>query len=204
LVKRKRLSTLAEVTVGTAQERQDKTKRKIKPTNRLGTNVALKGRQHLYATESATYQKNRALLIIPKSKTVPDILAFPVDGNSINSNDLTNIYDGVHSDLFELLFQTLPTDSQYRVPGPNPGNCFGPLLLSGQDHPAAFPALDTHVDDSLYLSSLYHNLTFEKRTDLLYVHWDTLHAFTSVLEIKKWLESLAQSDHLLLIQLHAA
>jgi hypothetical protein len=42
-VKRKRLSTLAEVTVGTAQERQDKTKRKIKPTNCLGTNVALKG-----------------------------------------------------------------------------------------------------------------------------------------------------------------
>ena len=38
-VKRKRLSTLAEVTVGTATERQDKTKRRIKPTNRLGTNV---------------------------------------------------------------------------------------------------------------------------------------------------------------------
>ena len=34
-VKRKRLSMLAEVIVGTAQERQDKTKRKINPTNRL-------------------------------------------------------------------------------------------------------------------------------------------------------------------------
>ena len=42
-VKRKCMSTLAEVTVGTATERQDKTKRRIKPTNRLGTNVALKG-----------------------------------------------------------------------------------------------------------------------------------------------------------------
>jgi hypothetical protein len=208
LVKRKRLSTLAEVTVGTAQERQDKTKRKIKPTNRLGTNVALKGRQHLYATESRTYQKNRGLLMNPASNKVPDIPAFPVnvlskpndisqipiqssallvdqgsvvidgeghlgnlaadiacamsaapftgsivnadsndtgvvaaqdgsdygtegtgsrspsvhdiqdivnnagevDGHSTNSNDLTNIYDGVHSDLFEFLFQTLPTD----------------------------------------------------------------------------------------------
>jgi hypothetical protein len=79
LVKREHLTTLAEVTVGTAQERQDKTKRKIKPTARLGTNVALKGRQHLYATESATYQKNRGLLMIPKSKTVPDVPAFPVN-----------------------------------------------------------------------------------------------------------------------------
>jgi hypothetical protein len=75
----KRLSTLAEVTVGTAQECQDKTKRKIKPTNRLGTNVALKGRQHLYATESRTYQKNHALLMVPASKTVPEIPVFPVD-----------------------------------------------------------------------------------------------------------------------------
>ena len=75
--KRKRLSTLAEVTVGTAQECQDKTKRKIKPTYRFGTNVALKGRQHLYATESRTYQKNRELLMVPASKTVPAIPTFP-------------------------------------------------------------------------------------------------------------------------------
>ena len=40
-VKRKRLSTLAAVTVGAAQERQDKSKRTIKPTNRFGTNVAM-------------------------------------------------------------------------------------------------------------------------------------------------------------------
>jgi hypothetical protein len=79
LVKRKHFSTLAELTVGTAQERQDKTKRKNKSTNRFGTNVALKDRQHLYATESRTYQKNRALLLAPANKTVPDILAFPVN-----------------------------------------------------------------------------------------------------------------------------
>jgi hypothetical protein len=41
-VKRKRLHTLAEATVSKEQERANKTKRKIKPTNILGTNVALK------------------------------------------------------------------------------------------------------------------------------------------------------------------
>ena len=254
-VKRKRLSTLAEVTVGTAQERQDKI-----PTNRFGTNVALKDRQHLYATESRTYQKNRALLMVPASKPAPDTPAFPVNvlsaptlgtvpqvpsqksalpadpgsavidgaghsdnlaaditlamsaapfagsivnadtGNtgtvaeqdvsdygtdgigskspsvhdiqdividageedSINtdSNDITTVYDGIHSDLFEVLFQTLPTDAQYRAPGPNPSGCFGPLLLSDQDQPTALS------DDGLFLSSHYHHLTFAQRANL--------------------------------------
>jgi len=63
--------------VGAAQERQDKTKRIINPTNRLGTNVALKDRQHLYATESRTYQKNCALLMIP------DVPMFPVNVLSV-------------------------------------------------------------------------------------------------------------------------
>ena len=65
--------------MGTATERQDKTKRRIKPTNRLGTNVALKGRQHLYATESRTYQKNRTLLMVPASQAVPAIPVFPAN-----------------------------------------------------------------------------------------------------------------------------
>ena len=33
-------------------------------------------------TESRTYQKNRALLMVPANKTVPDIPAFPVNGLS--------------------------------------------------------------------------------------------------------------------------
>ena len=41
--------------------------------------MALKDRQHLYATESHTYQKNRALLMAPASKTVPDIPMTPVN-----------------------------------------------------------------------------------------------------------------------------
>ncbi len=133
------------------------------------------------------------------------------DSFHTDSNDVVAIYDGIHSDLFEDLFQTLPTNAQYRAPDHNPNGCFGPLLLSDQDHqtssldqPAAFSALHAHADDGLFLSSLYHKLTFEQRADLLYVHWDTLHAYKSLLEIKHWLESLSQSDHLLLIHLHAA
>ena len=41
--------------------------------------MALKDRQHLYATESRTYQKNRALLMAPARKTIPDVPAFPVN-----------------------------------------------------------------------------------------------------------------------------
>jgi hypothetical protein len=81
-VKRKRLSTLATVTVGAAQERQDKTKRKIKSTNRFGTNVAVKDRQHLYAIESRTYQQNRALLMASAKKTIPETPTFPVNISS--------------------------------------------------------------------------------------------------------------------------
>ncbi len=76
--------------------------------------------------------------------------------------------------------------------------------MSEQDQPTALSALDAHANEGLFLSSHYHHLTFEQRADLLYVHWDTFHALQSVLEIKTWLESLSQSDHLLLIQNHAA
>jgi hypothetical protein len=305
-VKRKRLSTLATVTVGAAQERQDKTKRKIKSTNRFGTNVAVKDRQHLYATESRSYQQNRALLMAPAKKTIPEVPTFPVDissapkpgiaplipnqnsdtgsaainaeghsqelaaeialamsaapfagsiananavdtsivaehdvsdygtdrtgsksspvidiqditnvsgdENSVHteySNDIVTIYDGIRSDLFEDLFQTLPTAARYRAPGQHSTGHFGPLLLSElhQPHaldPSTVSALVAHADDGLFLSALYHHLTLEKRADLLYVHWDTLHVFNSVAGIKTWLESLSQADHLLLILLHAA
>lgn len=302
--------------MGKEQERVDKTKRKIKTTNRLGTNVALKDRQHLYATESRSYQQNRALLMIPKMKSnvlpssepAPDFPLFPAgvllvpekdavhevpiqhsttsedlgttvvdvmrqsdnvaadialamsaapfaissgirddggggkddeqdpgnnyssdyggtDGNDsvspsvnnihdtvegesadTNSDDMTTAYDGIHSDLFENLFQTVPVDSnKYRAPGTNINGLFGPLLLPDQDHPAALPALGAHVDDDIFLSQQYHHLTFEQRTDLLYLHWDILHAFSLLLEIKQWLESLSKNDHLLLlVQLYAA
>ena len=33
------------------------------------------------------------------------------DSIHTDSNDITTVYDGVHSDLFEDLFQTLPTDA---------------------------------------------------------------------------------------------
>ena len=79
-----------------------------------------------------------------KSPSVHDIQDIVIDAgeeDSINtdSNDITTVYDGIHSDLFEVLFQTLPTDAQYRAPGPNPSGCFGPLLLSEQDQPTVSP-----------------------------------------------------------------
>ena len=154
--------------------------------------MAPKDRQHLYATESRTYQKNRALLMVPgqksalpadpgsvvidgagysdnlaadialamsaapfagfivnadtgntgtvaeqdvsdygtdgtgsKSPSVRDVQDIVIDAgeeDSVNtdSNDISTVYDGIHSDLIEVLFQTLRTDAQYRAPGPNP------------------------------------------------------------------------------------
>ena len=41
--------------------------------------MALKDRQPLFATESRSYQKNRALLMVQARKTVPAIPAFPVN-----------------------------------------------------------------------------------------------------------------------------
>ena len=85
----------------------------------------------------------------PPVHDVQDIVMDVGEEDSIHtdSNDITTVYERVHSDLFEGLFQTLPTDTQNRAPGPNPSGCFGPLLLSDQDQPTAFPALDAHSDD---------------------------------------------------------
>ena len=41
--------------------------------------MAMKDRQHLYASANRTYQQNRALLMVPTSNTIPDIPAFPAD-----------------------------------------------------------------------------------------------------------------------------
>jgi hypothetical protein len=128
-----------------------------------------------------------------KSQSIPDIQENGTAGEEdffhTDSNDIVTIYDGIHSDLFEDLFQTLPIGAPYRALGQNPTGCFGPLLLSDQDQPNAsqdqlivFSALVVFF--SAFLSALYHHLTFKQRADLLYVHWDALHAFKSVLEIK--------------------
>ena len=83
------------------------------------------------------------------------------------SNDIVTIYDGIRSDLFEDLFQTLPTGVHYRAPGQNSTGCFGPLLLSkldqlnASDQSTVFAALVAHADDGLFLSALYHHLTLE-------------------------------------------
>ena len=87
-----------------------------------------------------------------KSPSVSDIQDMVIDAGKedsvkANSNDITTVYDGIHSDLFENLFQTLPINGQYRIPGSNPSGCSGLLLLPEQDPPTAVPALDAHADD---------------------------------------------------------
>jgi hypothetical protein len=113
----------------------------------------------------------------PSVNSIHDNVHDTGEGDSINTNqdDLITAYDGIHSDLFENLFQTLPVDTnEYRALGTNLSGLFGQLLLPEQDHPAASPVLDAHVDDGIFLSQQYHYLTFEQRADLLYIHWDTL------------------------------
>ena len=56
--------------------------------------MALKGRHHLYAIESRTYQKNRALLMVPASQAVPaipaDMLAAPTLGEVLQDHSQTS------------------------------------------------------------------------------------------------------------------
>ena len=80
---------------------------------------------------------------------VHDLVGDTDDDDSLHtdSNDIVTVYDGVHSDLFEDLFQKLPINAQYRSPGSNLNGCLGPILLSDQDYPTALPVLVAHADD---------------------------------------------------------
>jgi hypothetical protein len=124
-IKCKRQATLVEATVGKKQERSDKTKRKIKPTNRFCTNVALKDRQHLYATEGRTYQQNRALLTTPKMK----------------SNVLPTL--GVSQTDTQLILLFPPGELLPRQPAPSQG---GACIVAGQyspNHGTRFPVFNS-------------------------------------------------------------
>ena len=113
--------------------------------------------------------------------------------------------DGHHSDLFEILFQTLPVDdNKYRSPGTTLNGVSGPLLFPPCDYPPAVPTLLAHVDDGVFLPQELQDSTFEQRTRLLYLNWNVLHGVDAVHDIKRWLESLSKEDHLLLIHLYAA
>jgi len=80
----------------------------------------------------------------------------------------------------------------------------GPLLFPPRDHPPAFPVLVPHVDDVAFLLQKDQVSTFEQRAQLLYLNWKVLHEVDALHDIKKWLESLSEDDHLLLVHLYAA
>jgi hypothetical protein len=142
-------------------------------------------------SESASVQSNY-------DDTASD--AFPAEDDVLNSWK-----DGHHSDLFEILFQTLPVDAnKYRLPGTAINGLYGPLLFPPCDYPVVIPALLPHVDDGEFLPQAFHSETFEQRTRLLYLNWKVLHNVQTVIVIKTWLESLFKEDHLLLIHLYAA
>jgi len=61
-----------------------------------------------------------------------------------------------------------------------------------------------HVDDGLFLPQDLLDSTFEQRAKLLYLNWNVLHGVDALPDIKLWLESLSNDDHLLLIHLYAA
>jgi len=77
-------------------------------------------------------------------------------------------------------------------------------LFPPRDHSSVLSALLPHVDDEVFLPQDLHDSTFEQRAQLLYLNWGVLHGVDALIDIKKWLESLSQEDHLLLIHLYAA
>ena len=56
----------------------------------------------------------------------------------------------------------------------------------------------------MFLPQELQDSTFEQRAQLLYLNWDVLHGVTALPDIKTWLESLTNEDHLLLVHLFAA
>jgi hypothetical protein len=114
------------------------------------------------------------LVIMAPTEQAPSLHPFLISrispmfpARKIHSILTFTIYDGIRSDLFEDLFQTLTTGVHYRAPGQNSTGCFGPLLLSkldqlnASDQSTVFAALVAHADDGLFLSALYHHLTLE-------------------------------------------
>ena len=113
--------------------------------------------------------------------------------------------DGNHSDLFENCFDIVPTDlTSYRSVRTHRDGVFGPLPTQISVPVADIAPLATHVDDDSMLPSHEQQLDFNKRAQLLYANWNVMHSFTTLPNIKAWLEQLGKDKHLLLVHLHAA
>ena len=130
------------------------------------------------------------------------------DQDSVNDNASQQSYhtcDGNHADLFENCFETVPTAlTGYRFVGAHHNGLYGPLpdqfSFTAEDSAPLAP----HVDDESLLPDHEQQLDFNKRAQLLYSNWNVMHSFTTLLEIKTWLEQLQKDKHLLLVHLHAA
>lgn len=89
------------------------------------------------------------------------------DAPPVGYNDAFVWSDGHHSDLFEILFQTVPVaGNTYRPSGTAVNGLFGPLVFPPPVHPPALPALLAHVDDGMFLDPQVQETTFEQRTRL--------------------------------------
>ena len=130
------------------------------------------------------------------------------DQNSVNDNTSQQSYhicDGNHSDLFENCFEQVPTTlTGYRPVGAHRDGLYGPLPAQFSFTAEDSAPLAPHVDDESLLPGHEQQLDFNRRAQLLYSNWNVMHSFTTLLEIKTWLEQLQKDKHLLIVHLHAA
>lgn len=81
---------------------------------------------------------------------------------------------------------------------------FGSVLVPSYEHAPAMPLLANNDDDGSFVPLESQRLNFEQRTQLLHLNWDVLHTFTTLLDVRSWLESLPKDKHLLLVPLYEA
>ena len=129
-----------------------------------------------------------------------------INEDSEDSGDLDDPVGGRNSELVAACFRASPElDLQhYREPGAITTNGAGPLQLKMLISPAAPTLLAVHPDDAVVLSERCRNYSFVERATFLHRTWDALHQYTSLEQLRKWLERLAPPGHILLVLSRAA
>ena len=105
-------------------------------------------------------------------------------------------YCGVTAQVFDF--------HQYREPGAITCNGAGPLPLQDFISQRAPTLLAQYADDATVLSERCHNYSYEERARLLHRTWDALHQYTSLQQIREWLERLSVPGLILLVLVRAA
>lgn len=114
--------------------------------------------------------------------------------NGDRTPEFTTDFDGIHSDLFEDFFGTvlsIPTSivSQAQL-----------IVISSALYCSQIEStfLRNHrLLPILFVPLQYRHLTFDQRAQKLYLHWNVFHKFTTLSDIREWLESLTIENHLL-------